>query len=753
MWITTRRLTAAAAAVVLSSAFTAPAAAQTEAAFPKQVYAARRAKLLDATGDAAVIVPGRYQIGEEGLPKQDPDFWYLTGVESPYAVLVMVRQAGRTRTALFLPDQYQFAGAQYPMSDEAFRRATWNRPLRRLSPGKATSDATGIEETYTLAELDERLKDIVGAANTVFLPLGEGRLYAPPGFIAPVTVAAQMAQSIAARLPKRTLRDVTPLITRLRLIKDAHEIAALRKAAQISGQGLVAAMRHTQPGLNDREIAGLMEYVWKQAGSTRASFPPIVASGPNAMTFFSLMGENYDAVDRVMQSGDLLYIDYGAAEYRTYTSDLCRTIPVSGRFTPEQRKYYDIVLEAQLAAIDAIKPGVMMVDVIKKSAEVYRRYGLEQYEDVSRMGEDRVWGLLPSPTHYLTKNAGIVPYTPRGVGVRDLGHHIGLSVYDSRDYSIPLQPGMVVTVEPKIYIPEKQIAIMIEDMVLVTPDGHDVLSSSTPKTAADIEANMDAARGARALGPETVAFPSDDLTLHGILWKPEGPGPFPAVLFNHGSESSPRELKELGPLFVSRGYVLFVPMRRGQGLSVVQGPFVRDVLADTRRTDGDAAWSRDLVRLLATDHLDDQLAGLAYLKGLPFVDTNRLVIMGGSFGGIETVLAAERQIGIRAAVDFAGGAETWASSSDLRERLKTAVRNAKVPIYFIQAENDYDTSPSRELSAEMQKAGKPYKMKIYPPSGTTKQQGHTFGVHRPDLWAPDVFPFLEEAFRQGRTVR
>ena len=167
--------------------------------------------------------------------------------------------------------------------------------------------------------------------------------------------------------------------------------------------------------------------------------------------------------------------------------DLCRTWPVSGRFTPEQRRYYDIVLEAQEAAIAAVRPGVMMLDVIRAAAQVFRKHGLEPNEDVKRIGVDRVWGIMPSPTHYLTRNAGIVRYTSFGRGVRDLGHHIGLEVQDSRDYSMPLAPGMVFTIEPKIYIPDKNIAIMIEDMILVTRSGHENLSARVPKRVADVE--------------------------------------------------------------------------------------------------------------------------------------------------------------------------------------------------------------------------------------------------------------------------
>lgn len=474
----------------LALAAAIPAPAQDLLAFPPEVYAARRARLLAQTGDAAVIVPGRHLVGAHEMPRQDPDFWYLTGVESPYAVLVMTK----ARTALFLPETYQFLGGQYPMADEGFRRAVWNRPPRRLAPGPEAAAATGIPLSYPIDSLAERLPELVGDARSVYLPLGDAALYAPPGLAAPLAVEQQVARSIAARLPGLESRDVRPLLMRLRLVKDAHEIAVLRRAAEISGEGLVAAMKAVRPGMNELEVAGLMEHVWKRLGSPRAAFGPIVGSGPHAMTFYSVRGESYAAVGRVMQPGELLFLDYGAAEYKSYTADLCRTLPVSGRFSPEQRKYYDIVVAAQQAAIEKVRPGIPMLDVIKAAAQVFRAHGLEPFEDVAKMGEDRVWGIMPSPTHYLARDAGIVRYSALGSGVRDLGHHIGLEVTESRDYSRPLEPGWVFTVEPKLYIPEKQIAIMVEDMILVTADGFDNLSRSVPKRAEEIERVMAAGR-------------------------------------------------------------------------------------------------------------------------------------------------------------------------------------------------------------------------------------------------------------------
>jgi Xaa-Pro aminopeptidase len=472
-----------------------PAGAQSDIAFPPSVYAERRTRLANTIGESVIVIPGRYLINPgDGLVKQDPTFWYLTGVESPYAILVMRvgapnAPAPRVRSYLFLPTSYQFAGGQLPMLDDGFRRAVWNRPRRRLAPGSESARLTLVDATIPVDSFVPRFREIARGATRVFVP-DESALYAPPGLTAPQSIERQLSAQIAALVPEATIANVAPAVEQMRLIKDAHEIDALRHSARISATGMREAMARVRPGMNDRELAGYMEYVWKREGSNRSSFSPIVSSGPNAMTFFSVLRENYNAVDRVMKAGDLVFVDYGAAEYNMYTADLCRTWPVSGRFTPEQRKYYDIVLEAQEAAIDAIRPGVMMVDVIKAAARVFQKYGLEQYEDVAKMGEDKVWGIMPSPTHYLTRDAGIVRYSPLGRGVRDLGHHIGLETQDSRDYSKPLAPGMVITIEPKIYIPEKTIAIMIEDMILVTASGHENLSASLPKRAADIERLM-----------------------------------------------------------------------------------------------------------------------------------------------------------------------------------------------------------------------------------------------------------------------
>ncbi|MBM4298162.1 MAG: hypothetical protein FJ143_10520 [Deltaproteobacteria bacterium] len=240
-----------------------------------------------------------------------------------------------------------------------------------------------------------------------------------------------------------------------------------------------------------------------------------------------------------------------------------------------------------------------------------------------------------------------------------------------------------------------------------------------------------------AAEPEEVRFPSGKLTLHGFLYKPEGRGPFPAILYNHGSERKPGTKPELGKLFSTKGYVFFVPHRRSHGRSP------HDAHIDALYDQG-----RESIVTLHEFHLEDQLAALSYLKGLPYVDTGRIAVAGCSYGGIQTVLAAEtnaqQKLGLRAAVNFAGAAQSWQGSFSLRDRLIRAVGRTTIPIMFVQAENDYELAPSRVLSAELRELGKPHKLAIFPPYGTTREEGHgVFCTRATDVWGDEVLSFLE----------
>jgi len=250
-----------------------------------------------------------------------------------------------------------------------------------------------------------------------------------------------------------------------------------------------------------------------------------------------------------------------------------------------------------------------------------------------------------------------------------------------------------------------------------------------------------AAAPAKTTG-EVVTFASGTVVLHGVVHRPAGSGPFPAVLYNHGSAPgmlSVDAAEALGPKFAARGWLFFMPFRRGQGLSASAGPYIMDQIRAAPGT----ARGATMVRLLETDHLDDQLAGLAWLRAQPYVAAARIAVGGNSFGGIETVLGAERDA-YCAAFDSAGAAQTWSSTPEVRDRMKRAVRAARAPIFFFQAENDYDLTPTRVLSEEMKAAGKPFLAKVYPPHGTSAQDGHALGYFGFSVWGDDVLAFLAE---------
>lgn len=249
---------------------------------------------------------------------------------------------------------------------------------------------------------------------------------------------------------------------------------------------------------------------------------------------------------------------------------------------------------------------------------------------------------------------------------------------------------------------------------------------------------------------ELVSFPSGNLTLHGVLYKPKGTGPFPAVVYNHGSAPgmlSSEAFEVLGPVFASRGWVFFGPYRRGQGLSASAGPFIGDQIAAAQKKGGVRAGAAAMVRLLETDHLNDQLAALAWLRKQGFVWPDRIAVAGNSFGGVEAVLGAETG-SYCATIDSAGGAQSWALAPELQVLMTRAVRNSRAPVLFFQAENDYDLSPSRTLSVAMKEAGKVFEMKIYPAYGKSVEDGHSFGYFGSAVWADDVFRFLEQHCRR-----
>jgi carboxymethylenebutenolidase len=241
--------------------------------------------------------------------------------------------------------------------------------------------------------------------------------------------------------------------------------------------------------------------------------------------------------------------------------------------------------------------------------------------------------------------------------------------------------------------------------------------------------------------PEEIVFASDGRELHGFLWKPQGTGPFPAILWNHGSEKLPGSQPVLAKFYTEHSYVFFVPHRRGQGRS--PGDYIQDLVAQARP--GERA--RRMVELQQVE-VGDVIAGLNYLRSRPFVDPARVVISGCSYGGIQTLLTGERDLGVKALVPFAPGAMSWEQNVPLQDRLVRAVDLAKAPVFLIQAENDYSLAPSRVLSREANKKKKDFQSKIYPAFGSTHQDGHWgFCSSATDVWGADVLTFLDEQMK------
>jgi dienelactone hydrolase len=262
---------------------------------------------------------------------------------------------------------------------------------------------------------------------------------------------------------------------------------------------------------------------------------------------------------------------------------------------------------------------------------------------------------------------------------------------------------------------------------------------------------------AQAAEPERVVVRSGHLELKGLLWRTQGRGPFPAVLFNHGSghasgvdasgQPDRRHPELLGPVFRRHGYVFLYLFRRGDGLSGGQGVPSGDRMDEAFRTGGQEARNKVQLKLLEGDELADARAGLQYLGSRPEVDSHRIAVAGHSFGGSLTLLLAERDRQVRAVVLFSAAGFSFDRSPGLRTRLEEAVERMTAPALFLNAQNDYSVSAAEVLTAELARLGKPGLSRIYPPVGQTPADGHDLVHLAIPTWEPDVFAFLDERTR------
>jgi Xaa-Pro aminopeptidase len=426
------------------------------------VFAQRRKRLMDRLGERGAAVffsaPEAVRSNDSTFDyRQNSDLHYLTGFEEPESAVVLLPGHEKHPVVMFVRKRDR-------------ERETWDGPRAGLEGAK---ERYGADEAFLVEELDAKLPELLEGRERLVHSLG---LYTDRD--ATVVKAVAKAKG-AARRGKRfptEIADPAPLLHEMRLFKTGPELDALRRAVQISAEGHVRAMRLTKPGMGEWEIQAEVEYAFKRAGAKAPGYTTIAGSGPNACIL------HYVENRRRMQAGDLLLLDAGA-EVDYYTGDVTRTWPVSGKFTGPQREVYDLVLKAQHEVISMAKPGLPYSALHERAVRVLTE-GLV----------DR--GVLEGPV-----DKAIEDKTFRAFYMHGTGHWLGMDVHDvgayhAQDKSRPLEPGMVFTVEPGLYFapeapkcPErwKGIGVRIEDDVLVTETGVEVLSKGAPKDPDEIE--------------------------------------------------------------------------------------------------------------------------------------------------------------------------------------------------------------------------------------------------------------------------
>ena len=404
---------------------------------PVASLAARRADLLKRMGNGiAIIRSSEKRSIEEDYPqdsdyRENNDFFYLTGLEAPESWLVLI-----ARDTL-APQVYLYLPARDTMSER------WTGP--RLGPGAEASALSGIEETRAADLAQKQIRGFVRARTTQ-----GGKLYL---LLGPEAVSDTFYQQLV--LGWAGVTDLRPTLAAMRVVKDADEMRRMRMAAEISAKGHVAAMRAAHPGAWEYELEGVAEGTFRSLGAERLAYPSIVGTGVNATTL------HYDKSRSQLQAGELVVMDMGA-EYGFYAADITRTIPASGKFSPRQLSIYNLVLATQQAALDSVHPGM----TLGRLGQIARDYMKDHSGDLCAPGTcDRFF-------------------------IHGLSHWLGMDVHDVGSYATPLAPNMVFTVEPGIYIPEEKLGVRIEDDVVVTATGYELISGGAPRTAADIEKSM-----------------------------------------------------------------------------------------------------------------------------------------------------------------------------------------------------------------------------------------------------------------------
>jgi len=421
---------------------------------PNSVYAQRRSQLA-AKLNAPVVIFG-FTGKEDASPSyvfnQEPNFYYLTGHNEEGAALLIL-PPGAAEKGWKEPNEILFLPARN-LAEER-----WNG-VRMGPDDPGVAAKTGFAAVQDYEQLRNRLEEVQKNYHELYTILPHDGDTGYPH-------ARESADWLKQNAPKLALQDATAVIGALRQIKSPSEIALLQKAIDLSVDAQLAAMRMVHPGLYEYQVAAKMVEIHAEGGCETEAYAPIVGTGFHSTVL------HFNELNAEIKDGDVVLMDVGG-QYSGYTADITRTIPANGHFTPRQREIYEIVLGAQNAAITALKPGMNLGG--RGSNSLFEI----AYNYINTHGTDREGNRLGK-------------YFFHG-----LGHHIGLEVHDAGDPYRALEPGMVVTIEPGIYIPEENIGIRIEDDFLVTPTGYQMLTARLPRNPDEIESIMAVAKASQS---------------------------------------------------------------------------------------------------------------------------------------------------------------------------------------------------------------------------------------------------------------
>jgi Xaa-Pro aminopeptidase len=425
---------------------------------PKEEFAARRATLLQKIGDGVVVMQGATETSAYEKFRQSNQFYYLTGVETPRAILVVDGRAKST-TLYLNPTSEQMERSEGPL----------------LGPGAAAEALTGIEHVLPRGDFDKAAEGLAG--RTVYTTVrGETVLMGTPDRAAAHARAretdpwdqqpsreAWFKTKLSAKAPGARFENVDDILDEMRMIKSPREIALLRESSRIAGLTMMEAMRSAEPGMYEYEIEAIGDYIFKKHNAIGPAYFGLVAAGKNSAW------PHYHAAQAQMKAGDLVLFDY-APDFHYYTSDVTRMFPASGKFTADQRELYGIYVKLYNAIMTSIRPGL--------TSEILK-------DVVTKMDAAMASHPFANPKNREAANRFVDGYrtrltSPRPGGGSTLGHMVGMEVHDVQKNFTAYAPGMVFTIEPALTIPGDRVYVRLEDMILITPTGYENMSGFSP---------------------------------------------------------------------------------------------------------------------------------------------------------------------------------------------------------------------------------------------------------------------------------